>query len=82
MNDVSIQEYIMYNHTAEQERTFQTLKEKHGSVWTFHGSNIENWYSILRNGPRNLSNTKMMTAGAAHGPGVYSAKQFTTASGY
>lgn len=80
--DVSIQEYQLYNHESHQEAKFQELKKKHGSVFTFHGSSIENWYSILRNGPRNLSNTKMMTAGAAYGQGVYSAKAFATASGY
>lgn len=39
----------------------------------FHGSAPENWYSILRNGIRVLSNTKYMTAGAAMGAGVYAA---------
>ena len=78
----SITEYIIYNNEASKEAKFQKLKAKYGSVFTFHGSSIENWYSILRNGPRNLSNTKMMTAGAAYGAGVYSAKAFATASGY
>jgi len=41
----------------------------------FHGSAPENWYSILRNGIRILSNTKYMTAGAALGAGVYAASQ-------
>lgn len=80
--DSAIQEFIIYNHDANQEKVFQELKQKHGSIFTFHGSSIENWYSILRNGPRNLSNTKMMTAGAAYGQGVYSATAFATASGY
>ena len=80
--DAAVQEFLIYNHEASQEQKFQELKKTHGSVFTFHGSSIENWYSILRNGPRNLSNTKMMTAGAAYGAGVYSARQFATASGY
>lgn len=80
--DATISEFLIYNHEATQESRFQELKQKHGSIFTFHGSSIENWYSILRNGPRNLSNTKMMTAGAAYGQGVYSARQFATASGY
>ena len=80
--DAAIQEFLIYNQEATQEQKFQELKKTHGSVFTFHGSSIENWYSILRNGPRNLSNTKMMTAGAAYGQGVYSARQFATASGY
>lgn len=77
-----IDEYILYNNEALKEAKFQKMRAKHGSVFTFHGSSIENWYSILRNGPRNLSNTKMMTAGAAYGAGVYSAKAFATASRY
>ncbi|CAI2380638.1 unnamed protein product [Moneuplotes crassus] len=77
-----VDEYILYNNEVHDENKFQKLKSKLGTVWTFHGSSIENWYSILRNGPRNLSNTKMMTAGAAHGAGVYSAKAYNTASGY
>ena len=40
-------------------------------MFMFHGSGPENWYSILRNGLRILSNTKYMTAGAAHGSGIY-----------
>lgn len=48
----------------------------------FHGSGINNWYSIVRNGLRNLSNTGMMTAGAAYGAGIYSAWDYGTASGY
>ena len=76
------QEFLIYNQDATREATFQKLKQKHGSIFTFHGSSIENWYSILRNGPRNLSNTKMMTAGAAYGAGVYSSCNFSTASGY
>jgi poly [ADP-ribose] polymerase 6/8 len=37
------------------------------------GSGIENWHSILRNGLVNASNTKLMTTGAAYGPGIYAA---------
>lgn len=51
-------------------------------MFLFHGSGIENWYSILRNGVRNLSYTGLMTAGAASGSGVYSAFDFGTSNGY
>ena len=63
----------MVNHSPEKEKWFQSEKARLGSLYVFHGSAIENWYSIIRNGIRNLSNTHMMTAGAAYGPGVYSA---------
>jgi len=43
---------------------------------------MENWYSILRNGLRNLSNTSLMTAGAAYGQGIYASSQYGTSYGY
>jgi hypothetical protein len=43
---------------------------------------MENWYSILRNGLRNLSNSSLMTAGAAYGQGIYASSQFNTSYGY
>jgi hypothetical protein len=80
--DTNVDEYIIYNHDAAQEARFQRIKHKKGSIFTFHGSRIENWYSILRNGPRNLSNSKMMLDGATEGEGVYSSKYFSTSVGY
>jgi len=50
--------------------------------YLFHGSGIENWYSIMRNGLKICSQTKLMTAGAAHGTGVYLSDDFNTSSGY
>ncbi len=60
------------------------LQRKHaqGSVFCWHGSSLENWYSILRNGLRNLSNTMLMTAGAAYGAGIYASSQYATSYGY
>ena len=58
------------------------LKRKHGSFFCFHGSSLENWYSIMRNGLRNLSNTALMTAGAAHGAGIYASANYTTSYGF
>lgn len=40
-------------------------------MWTYHGSGMANWLSIIRNGLCNLSNTRHMLAGAAYGAGVY-----------
>ena len=75
-------EYVVLEHPAHKERIFQEAKKKFGSRFMFHGSGINNWYSIVRNGLRNLSNTGMMTAGAAYGAGIYSARDYGTASGY
>lgn len=80
--DGGIDQYIVTNHAPETLKSFSDKKAKHKSIFAFHGSAIENWYSILRNGIRNLSNTHMMTAGAAYGAGVYSAENFSTSLGY
>ncbi|ARF08801.1 polyADP-ribose polymerase [Catovirus CTV1] len=37
----------------------------------YHGSDIANWYSIMRNGLKNYSGTAQMTHGAAYGNGIY-----------
>jgi ubiquitin-protein ligase len=75
-------QYLVTNQSPETESYFARQKKKHGSFFAFHGSAIENWYSILRNGIRNLSNTHLMTAGAAHGVGVYAAENIMTSLGY
>jgi ubiquitin-conjugating enzyme E2 Q len=77
-----VSQYIVTNHPAETIKNFEAKKKKRGSFFAFHGSSIENWYSILRNGIRNLSNTHLMTAGAAYGSGVYCAENFSTSIGY
>jgi ubiquitin-conjugating enzyme E2 Q len=77
-----IQQFIITNHSARTEAVFAERKASRGSVFAFHGSAPENWYSILRNGLRNLSDTHMMTAGAASGKGVYAAKNLMTSLGY
>ncbi|CAI2379218.1 unnamed protein product [Moneuplotes crassus] len=77
-----IEEYILYNNEVHDENLFQSRKSELGSLWSFHGSQIENWYSILRNGPRNLSATKMMNNGKTHGEGIYSTKEIDLALVY
>ncbi|CAI2379874.1 unnamed protein product [Moneuplotes crassus] len=75
-------EYIIYNNESNEEEAFQEMKRKKDSVWTFHGSSMENWYSILRNGPRNLFHTEMMADEVDSEDIVYSSSDFATASGY
>lgn len=55
---------------------------KDKSFYAFHGSSIGNWFTILRTGLKNLSNTKHMTNGAAHGAGIYLAGTSGTSIGY
>jgi ubiquitin-protein ligase len=41
------------------------------TLYLFHGSGCGNWYSILRNGLKNCSGSKMQLNGAAFGSGIY-----------
>ncbi len=70
--------------TPERELIFQDrMKEHNGkSHIGFHGSNVGNWYSILRNHFKVMSNTGYMSAGAAYGKGVYTAQNSATSSYY
>eukprot|EP00753_Platysulcus_tardus_P021466 PLAT9014.2.p1 GENE.PLAT9014.2~~PLAT9014.2.p1 ORF type:complete len:584 (+),score=223.37 PLAT9014.2:330-2081(+) len=75
-------QYIVASAPPEKERRFQQLKDEHGSKWAFHGSPNENWHSILRNGLRNASGTKLQMHGAVHGAGVYLASSTRTSARY
>lgn len=73
---------MLLSQDPAKERKFMQAKKKQGSIFCFHGSSMENWYSILRNGLRNLSNSQLMTAGAAYGPGIYASENYATSYGY
>lgn len=56
---------------------------KYPNRWyLFHGSPIGNWHSILRNGIKNMSGTRFMSTGQAHGAGVYASDNIGTAYSY
>lgn len=75
-------QYLLLSAPPEREARFRDLKAKHGSVFAFHGSAIENWHSILRRGLFNASGTKLMTAGAAYGNGIYLSPDSAVSFGY
>jgi hypothetical protein len=50
---------------------FDRLRHEHGVRVAFHGSSVENWYSITHRGLRNMSQTRHERHGAAFGEGVY-----------
>jgi hypothetical protein len=60
----------------------RTTKGGAGSFSAWHGSGGGNWHAILRTGLKNMSNTKLMSAGAVHGAGIYTAKNFHVSKGY
>jgi ubiquitin-protein ligase len=72
------------SHPLDQKTVFNNIKKKYKNKthYLFHGSNNANWYSILRNGLKNCSKTKLMTAGAAYGSGIYLSNDIKVSSGY
>merc|ERR1719473_411761 len=58
-------QYLLISAPPEQEAEFQALKREHGSKFGYHGSPVENWHSILRQGLKNASGTGLQAHGAA-----------------
>jgi len=79
---VTPHQYLLLSAPPEKEAKFRQLKEQHGSVFAFHGSSIENWHSILRQGLKNASGTKLQMNGAAYGSGIYLSPHAATSFGY
>lgn len=77
LDDDVIQFSVEYDPLKEKE--FNKIPEKH---YLFHGSNISNWYGIMRNGIKNYSGTALMKNGQAHGPGIYLSDNFDFSLGY
>eukprot|EP01006_Ploeotia_vitrea_P006669 TRINITY_DN14359_c0_g1_i1.p1 TRINITY_DN14359_c0_g1~~TRINITY_DN14359_c0_g1_i1.p1 ORF type:complete len:677 (+),score=81.00 TRINITY_DN14359_c0_g1_i1:48-2078(+) len=75
-------QYLLVSEPPEKQRRFHELKKKHKAKFAFHGSPIENWHSILRNGLQNLSGTSGQLHGAAHGNGIYMAPELNTSLDY
>jgi hypothetical protein len=75
-------QYVIAMSSDERVDKFNELKSRYGSSWAFHGSNGENWHSILRNGLKNASGTKLQVNGTAYGNGVYLSPNASTSFGY
>ena len=75
-------QYVILNRSPEKERELKSLFKKYGYTYAFHGSPIQNWYSIIYNGLKNYSNTKLQLHGAAYGAGVYMSPNLSTAYNY
>jgi len=62
---------------------FNKLKNKHGgSYYSFHGTKPECAYSVCRQELRDLSDSHLMTTGAAYGQGIYTTQSLSMASRY
>jgi hypothetical protein len=66
------------DHDPETENKFRNSSPQ----YLFHGSSISNWYSILMNGLKVYSGTRMQLHGAAHGRGIYLASTMTYSYSY
>jgi ubiquitin-protein ligase len=82
LNDVGKFIQIEVKHDQEIEDQFTQEIKKYNSIFLFHGSSYENWYSIIRNGLKICSNTGLMTAGAAYGTGIYLSNDINLSLGY
>ena len=82
INKLYCDQFVILNRSPEKERELKGLRRKYGYTYAFHGSPIENWYSIIYNGLKNYSNTKLQLHGAAYGEGVYMSPNLLTAYGY
>lgn len=68
-------------HKVDKEEAY---KKRIGTNtrYLYHGSASDCWYSIIRNGLKVTSGTKMMFHGQACGAGVYTAANYATSLGY
>eukprot|EP00755_Sulcionema_specki_P020977 Sspe_Gene.12862::Locus_4410_Transcript_1_1_Confidence_1.000_Length_2654::g.12862::m.12862/K15258/PARP6_8; poly [ADP-ribose] polymerase 6/8 len=89
MEGLGDHQFVLCASNPEKEKRFRERREAMrlkrggaGSFWAWHGSAAQNWHAILRIGLKNYSNTPMMSAGAAHGPGIYLAANFGTSQSY
>ena len=65
-------------HTALVEDRFRGRD----TVYLYHGSRPENWYSIMANGIKIGSKSKYFLNGAAHGNGIYLSNDINLSLGY
>ncbi|XP_062517000.1 protein mono-ADP-ribosyltransferase PARP6-like [Corticium candelabrum] len=75
-------QFLLLSSPPAKESAFRCAKKEHGSTFAFHGSTIENWHSILRNGLLNASGTKYQTHGTAYGSGIYLSPNSGVSFGY
>uniref|UniRef100_A0A673JX39 Poly [ADP-ribose] polymerase n=1 Tax=Sinocyclocheilus rhinocerous TaxID=307959 RepID=A0A673JX39_9TELE len=75
-------QFLLLSSPPAKEARFHTARKLHGSTFAFHGSHIENWHSILRNGLVNTSYTKLQLHRAAYGKGIYLSPISSISFGY
>lgn len=69
-------------HPEDKEDEFKKISGDVKTDYLFHGSGWCNWYSILRNGLKNCSKSKLQLCGAAYGNGIYLSSTTTLSFNY
>ncbi|KAM3843172.1 protein mono-ADP-ribosyltransferase PARP6-like [Diretmus argenteus] len=75
-------QFLLISSPPAKEARFQAARKLYGSTFAFHGSHIEDWHSILRNGLVTASYTKLQLHGAAYGKGIYLSPISSVSFGY
>ncbi|KAG9355106.1 hypothetical protein JZ751_001819, partial [Albula glossodonta] len=75
-------QFLLLCSPPAKESNFRAAKTLFGSTFAFHGSHIENWHSILRNGLVVASNTRLQLHGAIYGSGIYLSPLSSISFGY
>ena len=75
-------QFLLMSSPPAKEEAFRKGKAEHGSTFAFHGSNVENWHSIMRNGLVNATGTKLQLHGASYGSGIYLSPSASFSFGY
>ncbi|KAH3779342.1 hypothetical protein DPMN_157144 [Dreissena polymorpha] len=60
-------QFLLISSPPAKKMVFHEAKKQYDSTFAFHGSAIENWHSIIRQGLINASGTKFQVNGAAYG---------------
>uniref|UniRef100_A0A672NTP6 Poly [ADP-ribose] polymerase n=1 Tax=Sinocyclocheilus grahami TaxID=75366 RepID=A0A672NTP6_SINGR len=75
-------QFLLLSSPPAKESNFRDAKGLFESTFAFHGSHIENWHSILRNGLVVASNTRLQLHGAIYGSGIYLSPLSSISFGY
>lgn len=73
---------LEYTSSDENNMKFEAKLSKQNSKYLFHGSKINNWFSIIYNGLQIYSGTSKQENGASYGKGIYLSDSITFSNTY
>ncbi|ESO90051.1 hypothetical protein LOTGIDRAFT_123828, partial [Lottia gigantea] len=75
-------QFLLRSSPPAKEAKFCDLRKQYGSTFAFHGSGLENWHSIIREGLVVASGTSKQVNGSAYGKGIYLSPSSSISFGY